>query len=50
MKLANEGWGNVNQNFVDDRVDSMPQRLQDRIEMEENLGEITFHNTKLQHQ
>jgi hypothetical protein len=33
-ELAHEGWGNVTQSFNNERVDSMPQRLQDCIDME----------------
>ncbi|KAF2818315.1 hypothetical protein CC86DRAFT_472932 [Ophiobolus disseminans] len=39
-ELANEGWGHVTYSFINERIDSMPQRLQDCIDME---GRITGH-------
>jgi hypothetical protein len=33
-ELAHEAWQNISQKFINERVDSMPQRLQDCIEME----------------
>jgi hypothetical protein len=37
-ELVTEGWGNISQKFINERVNSMPQRLQDCIDME---GEMT---------
>jgi hypothetical protein len=36
--LAVEGWGKVTQKFINEQVDSMPQRLQDCIDLE---GQMT---------
>ncbi|KAF1946295.1 hypothetical protein EJ02DRAFT_496461 [Clathrospora elynae] len=33
-ELAHEAWQSISQKFINERVDSMPQRLQDCIEME----------------
>ncbi|KAF1960716.1 hypothetical protein CC80DRAFT_523056 [Byssothecium circinans] len=38
QELVLEGWENISQAFINERVNSMPQRLRDCIEME---GEIT---------
>jgi hypothetical protein len=33
-ELAHEGWNKVSHDFINERIDSMPQRLQDCIDME----------------
>jgi hypothetical protein len=39
-ELAHEGWDRVSAEFINNRIDSMPQRLQDCIDME---GRMTCH-------
>ncbi|KAF2818032.1 hypothetical protein CC86DRAFT_337635, partial [Ophiobolus disseminans] len=39
-ELAHEGWGHVSQDFINNKVNSMPQRLQDCIDIE---GIMTGH-------
>lgn len=36
-ELATEGWQNVSQGFINERVNSMPQRLKDCIELDGQL-------------
>jgi hypothetical protein len=37
-ELALEGWEKVSQNFINNRINSMPQRIQDCIDLE---GQMT---------